>query len=117
MLNNEELKAVLEACPAERVTEDFLKSQIKDTEFSVQGTLTMCRIVVKNGFSFVGESACVDPANYNKEAGETISYSRAFDKMWPCYGFLLAEVRLHRASKAAEAAAAAVPGDGAAATA
>lgn len=101
MLNTEELNAALDACPAERVTEDFLKSHIKDTEFSVVGTLTLCRIVVKNGFSFVGESACVDPANYNKEVGETIAYKRAFDKMWPCYGFLLAEVLNHRANRKA----------------
>ena len=77
-----------------RITPDFLKAQIKKDgiRFTRLGdTLTHCTITVKNEFTFTGESACVDPANYNQEIGEKIAFDNAFDEMWGPYGFALAQ--------------------------
>lgn len=38
-----------------------------------------------------GESACVNPANYDQEIGERIAYDNAFSKLWAFFGFVLAE--------------------------
>lgn len=76
-----------------RITPDFLEDQIVTIEYTeiVPKKLTHCIITVFNGFTFTGEAACVDTANYVKEFGESIAYDNAFDKMWGAYGFLLAQ--------------------------
>ncbi len=54
-------------------------------------TMTICAIRMVNGFTVTGESACVNPANFNREKGEEIAYENAFDKLWVLEGYLLAE--------------------------
>lgn len=72
------------------ITKEFLESEIVSVEYQRgKGTLTHCYITVKNGFTFTGESACVDEANFNKEIGEKFAYENAFEKMWHPYGFWL----------------------------
>jgi len=61
-------------------------------------TVTICSITLDNGYSVRDESACVDPANFNREIGEKIAYDRAFNKLWQLFGFLLAEGRHKRAA-------------------
>lgn len=51
--------------------------------------LTFCVIVLKNGFTVTGESACASPANFNKEIGQSIAYEQAFNKIWPLMGYEL----------------------------
>lgn len=73
-----------------KLTEEFLESQIKNVTYTrLTGTLTHCAITVKNGFVFTGESACVDESDYEREIGEKVAYSDAFEKMWMPYGFFL----------------------------
>jgi len=48
-------------------------------------TVTHCRIVLNNGFSVSGESACVNPENYNQQIGEKIVDDNAF-RGWPGRG-------------------------------
>ena len=73
-----------------KITVEFLNSEIANVEYlRPVGTLTICVITTKDGFTFTGESACVDPANFNKEIGEKIAYDNAFNKMWLPYGFWL----------------------------
>lgn len=65
----------------------------------IGGTVTHCRIILDNGFSVSGESACVNAENYNQEIGERIAYNNAFRQLWPLFGFLLAEKnRLNKAA-------------------
>ena len=98
MLNDEELKAALDKSPAERVTMDYMRSRIKETTFMrFSETVTVCQITLDNGYSVRGESACVHRENYNKEIGETISEQNALDKLWPLFGFLLAEATFRAA--------------------
>ncbi len=51
--------------------------------------LTFCVLVLKNGFTVTGESACASPENYNAELGRKIARTKAIDKVWPLLGFRL----------------------------
>lgn len=99
MMNDADLKAALSACPGERVTLEYMQSRITDKDFTVlpDSTVTICNITLDNGYSVRGESACVDPANFNREIGQHYAEKQAMDKLWPLFGFLLAEARHRRA--------------------
>jgi hypothetical protein len=60
------------------------------------GRLTFCVIVLKNGFTVTGESACVSPENFDITIGQQVAKANAIDKIWPLMGYALAE-RLQRA--------------------
>lgn len=57
-------------------------------------TITHCAIVLANGFSVTGESACVDPAEFNEQTGREIAFKNAREKLWPLLGFRLADERM-----------------------
>ena len=50
-------------------------------------TVTICAITLKNGFTVVGESACIDPDNFNHSIGEQVAYNNAFEKIWQLEGY------------------------------
>ena len=52
--------------------------------------LTFCVLVLKNGFTVTGESACVSPENFDAQIGRDIARANAIEKMWPLMGFKLA---------------------------
>ena len=92
MLNDLQLDTALNASPAPRVTKEYMESRITEKTFTrFSETVTVCQITLDNGYSVRGESACVNPANYNQGIGERIAYDEAFNKLWPLFGFLLAE--------------------------
>ncbi len=100
MLTNDQLEQKLSESPAERVTKEYMESRISEVRFQkMSDTLTHCTIRLDNRYQVTGESACVNAENYNKEIGEKIAYDNAFNKLWPLFGFLLAEKNtLKRAS-------------------
>jgi len=49
--------------------------------------LTICVLVLRNGFTVTGESACVSPENFNAEIGRQIARAKAVDKIWPLLSF------------------------------
>lgn len=51
--------------------------------------VTLCVIILENGFKVEGVSACVDPANYNEEIGRKCAYENAFEKIWQLEGYML----------------------------
>ncbi len=51
--------------------------------------LTFCVLVLKNGFTVTGESACVSPENFDVELGRKIARANAVAKIWPLLGFYL----------------------------
>jgi hypothetical protein len=51
--------------------------------------LTFCVLVLRNGFTVTGESACASPENYNKAIGERIARENAVAKIWPLMGYEL----------------------------
>jgi hypothetical protein len=53
------------------------------------GLLTFCVLVLKNGFTVTGESACASPENFNAEIGQKIARQNAVAKIWPLMGYEL----------------------------
>ena len=53
--------------------------------------LTFCVLVLKNGFTVTGESACASPENFDAELGRRIARAAAVNKMWPLMGYALKE--------------------------
>lgn len=51
--------------------------------------LTICVLVLKNGFTVTGESACASPENFNAELGAKIAKQHAKDKIWALEGYQL----------------------------
>lgn len=51
--------------------------------------LTYCVLVLQNGYTVTGESACVSSANFDPEIGKKIARQKAIDKIWPLEGYLL----------------------------
>lgn len=81
-----------------KLTKEVIEAMIAETHYINAGemyvsdalmTTTFCTIVLKNGYSVHGHSACVDPANYNKDIGEQLAYAYAFRKLWPILGYAM----------------------------
>lgn len=53
--------------------------------------LTFCVLVLRNGFTVTGESACASPENFDSEIGRKIARENAINKIWPLEGYLLKE--------------------------
>lgn len=50
---------------------------------------TVVRCALKNGFTIVESSSCVDPKNYSEKIGKEICIRKIKDKIWELLGFLL----------------------------
>lgn len=104
----QEIKA--KGLTAPRVTPDDLMSNIASTVYftafdGFQGSdakedqslatcdalrlLTFCVLVLRNGFTVTGESACASPENFNAEIGRKIAFENAKQKIWPLMGYAL----------------------------
>lgn len=51
--------------------------------------LTFCVLVLRNGFTVTGESACASPENFDPEIGRRVARANAVQKMWPLMGYAL----------------------------
>lgn len=69
--------------PAGAANPDLLKPSLN--------LLTFCVLVLKNGFTVTGESACASPANFNAQIGQRIARENAVNKIWLLEGYLLKE--------------------------
>ena len=56
---------------------------------SALGLLTFCVLVLRNGFTVTGESACASPENFDAAIGRCIARANAVQKIWPLLGFRL----------------------------
>lgn len=54
-------------------------------------TLTVCCLVLRNGFTVTGESAAVSMENFDAELGRKIARRNARDKIWQLEGYALRE--------------------------
>lgn len=70
--------------------------------------LTFCVLVLRNGFTVTGESACASPENFDAEIGRKIARANAVQKVWPLMGYALrtelSRPRLTEADAAADLA-------------
>lgn len=53
--------------------------------------MTICVIVLENGFSLIGKTAPADPENYSEELGRQFSKEDAIRQMWPLEAYALRE--------------------------
>ena len=53
------------------------------------GLLTFCVLVLRNGFTVTGESACASPENFDAEIGRKVARKNAIEKIWPLVGYEL----------------------------
>jgi hypothetical protein len=51
--------------------------------------LTFCVLILRNGFTVTGESACASPENFDAEVGRKIARANAISKVWPLMGYEL----------------------------
>lgn len=51
--------------------------------------LTFCVLVLANGYTVHGVSACASPENFNQEIGQSIARKNAVDQIWPLMGYEL----------------------------
>lgn len=62
--------------------------------------LTFCVLVLRNGFTVTGESACASHENFDREIGRKIARENAVQKIWPLLGYQLKEQLFQRAQPA-----------------
>lgn len=53
------------------------------------GCLTVCVMILQNGFIVTGESACASPENYDADIGSKIARDNARNKIWAFEGYTL----------------------------
>lgn len=112
-MNNQSIEQEIEAkgLTAPRVTPQDIYDNIVAQHFftAAQGSLaatpqqpvheslhllTFCVLVLKNGFTVTGESACASPQNFDAQIGRKIARQNAIQKVWPLMGYALRQ-RLH----------------------
>lgn len=55
--------------------------------------LTFCVLVLRNGYTVTGESACASPEIFDAELGRWLAHQNAVEKVWPLLGFRLHDQR------------------------
>lgn len=76
--------------PIQKITTDDLHALISRTEYTrLEGTTkTFCHIFIgDSGFSVTGESACLNPADFDEAVGRDFAFKDAFNKLWPLEGY------------------------------
>lgn len=69
----------------------YVGSMPNDLNSAALPLLTFCVLVLKNGFTVTGESACVSPENFDAQIGRTVARAKALEKIWSLEGYLLRE--------------------------
>lgn len=68
---------------------DALLSEADIRTLTLFGKCTVVTAKLKNGFVLTADSACVDPANYDKRTGERICLEHIANKLWELEGYRL----------------------------
>lgn len=89
-----------------RVSLDDMKSKIMGEHYFTAGAaaealgqpahpslslLTICILVMQNGFTVIGKSAPASPENFDPEKGKLFAYEDAIKQLWPLEGYALRE--------------------------
>lgn len=68
---------------------DLLESVSDPSTHGPLNLLTFCVLVLQNGFTVVGKSACANPENFDAELGRKIARQDAVDDIWTLMGYEL----------------------------
>lgn len=76
-----------------KVTPESIEAVIAGEYYTrVPGTtLTICVLTLENGFHVIGDSACVDPDNFDVELGQRYAREKAVEKIWELEGYRLCQ--------------------------
>jgi hypothetical protein len=77
-----------------RVTLEQMKARITSEEFihpNLIPHMTICILMIDNGYAVVGKSAPADPENFNEELGEQFAREDALRQIWPLEAYLMRE--------------------------
>lgn len=74
---------------APRISQSAIDRKIKEAKYHVfEGTcLTVCCLVLENGYTVIGESACASPENFDAEIGQQLAFNKAKAKIWDLAGY------------------------------
>jgi len=64
--------------------------------------LSLCILVMRNGFVVIGHSAPASPQNFNRELGIKLAYENAVRQLWPLMGFALRDTLYRKESEVAD---------------
>lgn len=94
-MNDQQLEQEIQAkgLTAPRITPQRIEEVIvrEDYHMFPGTTLTICCLVLANGFTVTGESACASPKNFDIEIGKSIARESAKQKIWAFEGYALRE--------------------------
>lgn len=78
-----------------RLSLDDLQAKVVGELFVKVGDTTtiVCNLLLENGFTVTGTSACIDSAIFDESIGKQIAFDNAIDKIWQLEGYLLAQRR------------------------
>lgn len=83
------IKSVHYFTAAEGVAAAALYSAGQKLQPSPLGLLTFAVLVIDNGFTVTGQSACASPENFDRDIGKRLAYEDAITKLWTHLGFEL----------------------------
>lgn len=79
-----------------RITPKQINTLMEEAEYlefhKVFGKQCVVVAKLKNGFTIVGESACIDPNNYDPKIGFSLAKQRIEQKLWELEGYALQKV-------------------------
>lgn len=86
-----EAELVARGKTAPRITPQMVDVTIVREDYHVfpGTTLTVCALVLANGFTVTGESAAASPENFDPEIGRQIARTNAREKIWALEGYRL----------------------------
>ncbi|MFN3313279.1 MAG: Gp49 family protein [Hyphomonas sp.] len=95
---SDDLAASVQKSP-NRVTLAEIEATVAHVEYvnpACQPHLTICVLLLQNGFSVIGKSAPADPDNFDNEAGRKFARQDALRQIWPLEGYLLRSRLAHQ---------------------
>lgn len=79
----------IDAVSSELVIEIYHDESLEFSGDKPLELLTFCILVLRNGFTVTGETACASPENFDAEIGRKIARQNAVQKIWPLLGYAL----------------------------
>lgn len=74
---------------AGQVVRDFVEEPHRNRVHDSLNVLSICLLVMTNGFTVIGKSAPASPENFNTELGKKFAYEDAVRQLWPLMGYAL----------------------------
>lgn len=74
-----------------RTAEELITDDPGIAAYHALNTVTICMLVMRNGFVVIGKAAPASRENYDAELGRQFAYEDAVRQLWPLLGYALRE--------------------------